>query len=667
MISRRTALTLGAATLAGLAAGDAVLPEIRQAGPRVTEHFVALRRRWREVTAVPYGIGVAARYRDSMSPTRDGLWPDQPFPSHVRTPARLVTMARAHALSGEPGLAEAVAAGVEHYRRHVYHRDADQVGNWWHWQIGMPKALLDAATLIGLRDEALAAAVDRFVPARRLLVYSGNSTAANRVDLCTVMLLRSLLTDDHRRAELAASALAPVFRHVDEGDGFHRDGSFIQHTTIPYQGSYGIVLLSGLATLFAVLQGSIWQVDDPMVYEAVERTFAPFVHDGFVMDLVRGRAVDRHPFDDHRKGQELASAILLLGRTAAPEQRERWRGMVKGWLTRSAVEPEARFRPLLEDRSVEALAEPVGHRLFPMSARAVHRRPGWCAALSMASRTIGHYEYGNGENLKGWHTGSGMLYWWADGHGTQYSDRTGMDPYRLPGTTVSTARLPDGAGGAWGDTRAKWRWVGGASDGVRATVGQHLSGLKSSLEAFKSWVFLDDAVICLGAGITCGDGVAVETIVDNRRASGLVVGDGWAHIPGHGGYAAASLKSQESGGYVTLWLDHGVDPENAGYVYALLPGASPARTRLTGWFTVVANTGAQQGVHVPSHGLTAVNFWQPGTVGDLSASAPCAVLVTERGLSVSDPLDEAEELIVTWRGRRFGFSRPGVETTTVLL
>ncbi|MGW4801439.1 polysaccharide lyase family 8 super-sandwich domain-containing protein, partial [Nonomuraea sp. NPDC004297] len=33
-----------------------------------------------------------------------------------------------------------------------------------------------------------------------------------------------------------------------------------------------------------------------------------------------------------------------------------------------------------------------------------------------SAHRIGHYEHGNGENLRGWHTGSGMLYWWAEGH-----------------------------------------------------------------------------------------------------------------------------------------------------------------------------------------------------------------------------------------------------------
>ncbi|MEV0999701.1 polysaccharide lyase 8 family protein [Nonomuraea sp. NPDC050202] len=696
--TRRLFLRLGGVAAAGTV--GALAPA--RAAYTPDETFVLLRRRWREVTAGPghdseryrarlAALGrAAARYRATMAPGPSSLWPDQAFPSFVATPRRLRVMAQAYALGlGDAGLGEAVAAGVEHYRRHVYAAGGDAPGNWWHWQIGVPKALLDASVLAGTWSPALAEAVDHYVPERRLHRYSGNSTAANRVDLCLVTLLRAMLDDDHGKAGLAVSALSPVFATVSEGDGFYRDGSFIQHSFVPYQGAYGVTLLSGLATLHAVLRGSPWELADQRIFDTVERTYAPFVRDGACMDLVRGRGVGRRPFGDHERGREIAAAVLLLGESAPAGTRARWQAMVKGWAARGTYQPmlehaaepafHARLATVMEDGAVPAAAEPVGHRLLPMSARAVHRRPGWCAALSMASHRVGHYEHGNGENLRGWHTGSGMLYWWADGHGDQYSDSfwPTVDPYRLPGTTVSTRRLPDGAGAGWGDTRTPWRWVGGASDGTYAAVGQHLSGLESTMEAFKSWFFLDDAIVCLGAGITGADGVAVETVVDNRRTSApLAVGRGWAHLEGHGGYvlpgqALRTLRERRDGGgtgrdYVTLWLDHGVDPRSATYAYLLLPGAGREATqaralvlpggsgsRAAGAVHVLANTARLQAVHVPALGLTAACFWNAGTAGDLTASAPCAVLVREHPggtatVTVADPRCDLDELTLTW-------------------
>ncbi|MFI7453596.1 polysaccharide lyase 8 family protein [Nonomuraea sp. NPDC049714] len=665
--SRRSMLLLG-----GLATAGVVFP-VREdpPSPDLTPLLGPLRERWREVTVDESraGLRAAARHRDGMAPAAGSLWPDLPFPSFTETPARLLTMARAYAMTGDARLATAVATGVDHYRRQVYTAGADADGNWWHWEIGVPTRLLDAAVLIGphLTDRqraALADAVDHFVPERRLIGYDGTSTGANRVDLCTVMLLRALIGPDQDKAGLAAAALSPVFRYVSEGDGLYRDGSFIQHSTVPYQGGYGAVMLHGLAVLFAVLRGSPWQITDPdrqHVYDSVERSFAPFVHDGLCMDLVSGRGVSRQADGDRVRGRRLAAAILLLSETASAAERARWLPMVKGWAVRGAYQRTGRFATILGDGAIPVAGEPVGHRLLPMSARAVHRRPGWCAALSMASHRIAHYEHGNGENLRGWHTGAGMLYWWGEGHGDHYSDGFWhtADPYRLPGTTVSTKRLPDGAGEAWGGACPPARWVGGATDGTYATVGQHLYGLESTLEAVKSWFFLDDAVVCLGAGITGADGVPVETVVDVRRTDApLTTGPGWAHLEGHGGYLVHGLRTLRGRDRVTLWLDHGTDPVSAGYAYTLLPNAGPALTRARaadpGWSRVLANTARQQGVHIPSLGITAVNFWQAGSAGDVTASAPCAVLVRERRdgtatVTVSDPRRELNELTVTWR------------------
>ncbi|NEE32251.1 hypothetical protein G3M53_43235, partial [Streptomyces sp. SID7982] len=68
-------------------------------------------------------------------------------------------------------------------------------------------------------------------------------------------------------------ALSPVFPLVTKGDGLYADGSFIQHTTVPYTGSYGSVMLGGLGLLFALLKGTTWEVTDPkrqVVFDAVE-------------------------------------------------------------------------------------------------------------------------------------------------------------------------------------------------------------------------------------------------------------------------------------------------------------------------------------------------------------------------------------------------------------
>ncbi|MEU1310393.1 polysaccharide lyase 8 family protein [Streptomyces cinnamoneus] len=738
--TRRTFLTVaGALGTLGLGAGPG------------DDAFTALRRRWRDLTlgtgfdpaAAPYaGVlrrtgELAGSYRAGMRPGPGSLWPDAPFdpPAGITAScARLFTMAQAHAqpgtgLTGDAALATDVLAGLDHLHDRVYHPGTTRYGNWWEWQIGSPRLLLDTLTL--LHDEAAAArrarlldAVGHFVPDSVLDAYTGTSTGANRVDLCRVVALRGLLGAEPGRLALARDALSPVFPHVTAGDGLYADGSFVQHTWVAYTGTYGQVLLDGLGRLFALLRGSPWEVTDPrrqIVHDSVERAFAPLIHNGLVMDCVSGRAISRGRASadprgllqsDHQRGHAVIAAIALLAAGASAAERDRWHGMIKGWIARDTTsplrtDPQFGVADLARLAAVDAgpapaVPEPVGHRLFPAMDRAVHRRPGWAAAIAMASDRITHYENGNGENPRGWHTGAGMLSWWGATHGgDQYGDGfwPTVDPYRLPGTTVSRRPLADNEGGGWGAPKPAARWVGGVTDGEYAVVGQHLKGLGSTLEARKSWFCTADAIVCLGAGISAEDGTDVETVLDNRNlgATGTArltvdgepqpAGDGWtrswecahwAHLAGHGGYVlpggapltalrtarTGSWRDINAGGspdlltrrYLTLWHPHGTDPDDDGYAYLLMPGAAPDavadRAADTGWLTVLANTRDRQAVAVPSLGLTAAAFWEAGTSGPLTVSTPAAVLLRRRGrtaaLHLAAPLRTGETTELTW-------------------
>ncbi|MDH6567571.1 hyaluronate lyase [Streptomyces sp. SAI-117] len=718
----RRAVLLAAALLATAA------PSARAAS---ADPYDTLRRRWLDIAlgtgydpaAEPYATRLAetgelARgYRATMAPTPTSLWPGHPYdpPAGITwSYGRLWTMTQAYVQqgtgsTGDETLLAALLGGLDHLSATVYNPSTTRYGNWWEWQIGSPRLLMDITAalhdhLTDAQKAAACAAVDHFIPDTMLTDYSGTSTGANRVDLCRSVALRGILGRAPDRIALARDALSPVFPYVTKGDGLYADGSFVQHTWVAYSGTYGQVLLDGLGRLFALLAGSAWEVTDPdrqTVLDAVEHAFAPLIHDGLVMDSVNGRAIsrghlkgdERHvPRGDHFHGQGIIAAIALLAGGAGEQQRARWHGLIKGWIERDTVAPiltARQFGPAdlarlhaVAASPVPAAPEPVGHRLFAAMDRAVHRRPGFVANIAMASDRIAAYECGNGENPRGWHTGAGMLSWWA-ADSDQYTDWywPTVDWYRLPGTTVSTRRLPDRAGGEWGEPKPDVRWVGGTTDGEYAAIGQHLKGLGSTLQARKSWFCVADAVICLGAGITCADGVPVETVVDNRNlgeggTQSFVRGPGWAHLEGHGGWLVPdglhALREDRTGAWSdintsssterrtrrwqTLWLDHGTDPVDASYAYVLMPGASrptvAARAADRHWLSVLANDSACQAVRVDRLGLTAANFWRAGTAGPLTASAGASVLVRRSGrtatLCVAEPPRSGEPLEIVW-------------------
>ncbi|MFC5803462.1 polysaccharide lyase 8 family protein [Streptomyces formicae] len=752
--SRRTFLrtTGGTAFALGLTASPLLAGEAAAA-----DEFTTLRAKWRTLilgegfspTAEPFRTKLAelgtraAELQSAMAPATGSLWPDlvwaDPEPDTDQESFgysqrmndsfnRLSTMAQAYSqqgtgLTGNTALRDDILTGLDHVYARVYNENQARFGNWYSWQIGAPQALLDVCVLMydqlsATRIANYCRAVDHFVPDSAVANYTGTSTGANRVDLCRVLILRGIVGGSAAKVALGRDALTPVFPYVTSGDGLYTDGSFIQHASVPYTGSYGAVLLGGLGILFTLLAGSSWAVTNSgrqIVFDAVENAWAPFLYNGLIMDGVSGRAISRSgSAPDHERGHSILASIALLGQGASAAENARWRGLVKGWIQRDYYSPPltdpslglaslARLKSVADDTSVAAIAEPTGHRLFPNMVRATHRRPGWAASISMANKRITYYETGNGENLRGWHTGSGMLYWWGDTYANgQYSDAfwPTVDPYRLPGTTNSRKVLADAAGGDWGAAKPDVNWVGGATDGSRAAIGQYLRGLQSTLYAKKSWFCLDDSIVCLGAGIQCTDGTAVESVVENRNLgptgthaltvngtvkpvshpwSETVSGATWAHIGGMGGYVfpggttVKALREERTGRwsdinrggattaitrrYLTLWVDHGTNPTAGTYAYVLMPGANTTQTAAraadTGWVQILANTDDQQGVRVPSLGFTGVNFWFGGTVGALTASAPCAVMITEKSdgtavICVSDPMRMQTGLTLTW-------------------
>jgi hyaluronate lyase len=342
------------------------------------------------------------------------------------------------------------------------------------------------------------------------------------------------------------------------------------------------------------------------------------------------------------------------------------------------------------------------HRIFGQQDRMVHVTDDWSASLGVSSTRISRYEAINGQNLKGYHVGDGVLYTFlpnAKGHYTDAYWPT-VDPLLLPGTTEHDGPpdpkfggVPVGPNPHTGGVR----WD--ARHGAYAFDFRNWDG---SLVAKKSWFFTPAGVVCLGAGITGTSGYAVRTTIENRNLGedgrGALLADGrrvatdlgkatalrrprWLHLENVGGYvllddaSVTALREDRTGAwrdidtgantkgtttpntrrYQKLVLEHGVKPTDAKYAYAVLPGASVIGTLTApfGW-RVVANTPVAQAIRTIDGTLLA-NFFAAGSAGDVSVSGPASVAVGRCGfrtqLAVSDPTQLQDSVTVTVRGK----------------
>ncbi|SEE27759.1 polysaccharide lyase 8 family protein [Ruania alba] len=661
-------------------------------------------------------------------------WMRDTFQRLERMATAFSTIGSAH--EGDPDVLADVLAGLETANVEIYNDTQEPFGSWFHLKISGPHALGNTCVLLydNIPAEALsryAAAIDHFVP-------TPNMTGANRVNVCQSVLVSGVISDNTARIQTARDALAPVFQFVTSADGYYEDGSFIQHLDVAYTGSYGIELLGGRDNLgiskqMALLAGTPWELTSAhqqFVFDTVDHTYAPMVYDGQMLDLVRGRAISRFNQRGHDRARLVMESMLRLADAADASTAQRWRGMCKGWLYRHTYEspfidgkvPQvALFKQLLADGSVASTGEPDGHSLFPGMARAVHRRPGWALGISMSSKRVAYYESMNAENLKGWHTGDGMTYLYNSDN-AQYSDNfwPTVDLYRLPGTTIDTVPLPQYSIGAPAPVQASW--AGGAVfEEELAAVGQDLEARKSPLRAKKSWMCFKNLVVAFGAGITGSEpNHRVETVVENRNlgpdGTNALTIDGvtqpgslgwtfsgtatWAHLQGVGGYifpggaTLHALREERTGAwadignlhgtaptdpitrrYVTMWLDHGVQPDSAGYTYILLPGATPAQTAQRAQnmkLDTITNTSDLQAVRGAYRDVLLANRWSAGSIGDLTVDAGCSLVVLgveQQGASpltvaLSDPTQELASVSVDVAISGFG-SFSADDTVTV--
>lgn len=718
------------------------------ATPLVTD-FEVLRARW---VATQLGSGVdpadpayaplvatlstqsnGAVAKLDPSPTRTSVFTDLVLGTDTAklytTTTRLRTMASAYLVPGTAGHGDAtllaqVVAGLQTVLDHAYNTGTVRYGNAHNWQIGVPQAVCD--TLVYLHDsipvtlrQGLCDAVElHSVPE----IFGVNvSTGANRVDLCGVAIVRGIANDDSAAIIHGRDAMAPPFVYVTARDGFHSDGGFVQHNTVPYIGGYGLALLKNVVKLLPLLAGTPWEFSGTVrdtVSEFVDRGLIPSIHDGQLFWNVCGRYVAVHTTSEHAMGHLALEYVLRLARGATPEQAGRWRATVKGWLARDtsdnpildgrdpsdAIPRVSYVKEVLADATIPAAAAPTDAVVFPSMARAIHRQAAWAASVSMSSKRIVHYEWGGstGENRHGWFQGSGMTYLYTS-DAQHYTDAywPTIDPYRLPGTTADTKPLAVGAGGAYGAAVAANHHAGGARLAELASVGHHLTGLLSPLQARKSWFFVPGGVVALGAGITGSSGYRVETTIENRNlhATGTAVltvdgvdqpgtqgwetensGTGWFHLADHAGYvmlggaATVRFKREERTGsyadirvggpatpitrrWVTAWLDHGVDPIDAGYAYLLLPGATASGTATAAvdpGVVVVANTAALQAIRVPSIRVLLANVFSSASFAAcglvITAGQPCAIVARRVAatleLAISDPTHQLDQVVV---------------------
>ncbi len=476
------------------------------------------------------------------------------------------------------------------HERHYGDQSKGYYGNWHNWEIGISTHV--SRTLALLADRVRADRPDltaTYIASMDAYLRNGKNgdvdldsrfhTGANLADITANRILQGALTGDDARVGKAITDQATVFATIDPynlqhgvTDGYYRDGSFIQHHSVAYTGSYGRALLTRVVQTLKMLEGATSGAADlpGVVYRWISDGFAPLIFEGWMMEIVKGRAVSRTTTGYADVGviveaiADLADHVAGAGALAL----KKYVKFLPAADPAAFVSPVsiARYAAIRADSAIPAADLNPAERCVAFNAmdRTVHRRPGYAFALARSSERISKYEYMNGENLMPWFQGDGAYYLYLAGEdqrevfGVDYY--TTVSPYRLAGITAPVEErrtVPELYGRFWYENpthplnftsssqsqntyvyfpRAGNAFSGGAtldaygvagmiqSDDAAYTAKQ--AGILpddfvayQNARATKSWFMLDDEIVVLAAGVSGQGGRAAVTTVDSRIAA----------------------------------------------------------------------------------------------------------------------------------------------------
>lgn len=632
-----------------------------------------------------------ARYMELMR--SDGSFPDLnyvatyegayfPCGAHLnRLGAMAVAYRKSDSKFHDSGkLLNKIVAGLDYW-----YKERPVSKNWWFNEIGAPQDYM--VPLILLKGK---------IGDKKLLYYSSflkdltpnkGHKGKNRTWVSSVTIHKGCIENNIELVRVGFKSIASTIKIVSrQGDeGIKIDGSFHQHRPQLYSGGYGLSYVDDIAYYLQLVRGT-----------AFESYFTQEKKDIFINLLLDGHRWlgYRETFDFGAVGRNISRSKGVSNVSAVVLERM------------EQSDPSHAMDYAIWRKHLSGAASPVsGNKYFWKSDFMVQHGTNYYLSAKVISARTNGTEMLNNENLKGYNLPLGATNILTSGE--EYKNIFPVWEWtQIPGTTA--VQHADSAcldGYHFG----KNEFGGGVSNGKNGVIAyQHnYKGVKGS----KAYFFLDDVLLCLGAGITSDAPQEVLTTVNQCYfADKIVVGKenaittykenesvknpAWVYhdrvgylFPSGGEITVGSKKQtgswkdinmSESGKEISadifnLWISHGKKATNGKYAYMVVPDKSLEEFQkftTTQTFHIVKNTSAVQAVK--SNYLYAVVFYQPGKVElesglTLGTDRPAIVYVEQRNgkfkIWAADPLFSQKQVYLTLNGREVCIDFPKDELT----
>ncbi|WP_281699776.1 polysaccharide lyase 8 family protein [Cetobacterium somerae] len=568
-----------------------------------------------------------------------------------------------------------ILESLEWLNKNAYYEGAPEYGNWWQWELGIPKNINEIVTI--MYDEIPAEnrmkylkASQYFQPYAKYSGYSPSakyssspdlrvSTGGNRMDTSIISFTRGFLMEDKEQVLDGVLAVGDVGEYVTSGDGFYKDSSFIQHGNIPYNGTYASVLFNGLGTILYLTSETQYKMTDERlnnIYDSINDGYSFLIINGGVVDAVSGRAISRDGGDELERGRGLITSIAMISEGAPDPYKAKLRKLVKKSLEENTsydttekiynLKLKEIMKNIKSNESYEKITAPKSKVFWGMD-RVVHQGSKDIKfAISMHSSRVGNYETMNGENKKGWYTGDGVTYIYGINSDKSKEFWPTVDMYHLPGVTSSINERKNGSGERRHKSKMSPKsFVGGVTTGKVTLAAMDFLSWNNQTSGKKSWFLIDNTMFAIGSNINSSDG-EIHTTIDNRIVDGenfkyTMLSDGevvtkkekrignWKNI---GGKSEKPIEVE----YITTYINHGKNPKNSSYLYSV--GLDEVSKNAV---EILSQNDKAHALKVKDY--MGINFWQdsPYKVNKYKSFSTLSLLALEKGdtleLWVSDP------------------------------
>ncbi|PTB73729.1 polysaccharide lyase family 8 protein [Trichoderma longibrachiatum ATCC 18648] len=338
----------------------------------------------------------------------------------------------------------------------------------------------------------------------------GRMTGANMVLVMQNSVTLALFTDNSTiLADSMTRAMSVMtFEDTAGADGIHRDGTFLQHDGLLYNGNYGKDLLNAFIQLEGEAIGTSFAANDD-----TREAMSTYIKGDEWMIYTDSETRTEH-WDFNAIGRFVSFPTVDLQASADINFNVSKLAAAVADFTGSYAVNDT-IRRLLSN-GTEKL---TGNKGFWASDYMVHRGADFVLTNKMISTRSANSESVNGANPYAYHMGQGTLYSYVTG--TEYKDIMGAWDWNLvPGTTTLLDQPKLQASQVKYDGLKDF--VGVVSDGkFGAAVEDYVDPLTQNLSYRKSWFFVNEGVIVMTTDIkknaTAGN-APVITVLDNRAA-----------------------------------------------------------------------------------------------------------------------------------------------------